>query len=70
MEWRKIKRDSEGVKRFSLDAMYVQLPIVVRADDGCVIMITKDNWIAMKEHLNLYPRYTHYLPVPEINRNI
>lgn len=68
MEWRKIKRDSEGVKRFSLDAMYVQLPIIVKGDDS-VLMITKDNWIIMKAHLNLYPRYTHYLPIPELKED-
>ena len=67
MEWREIKRDSDGVRQYSLDAMYVQLPIIVIDKMGNVVLVTKQNWLYEKGFLDAHKDYTHYLPVPQIN---
>lgn len=67
MTWRKIKRDSDGsIKQHIADTMYALLPIVVRGAEKSVLFIDKDNWVYAKGNIDRHPRYTHYLPVPEL----
>ena len=68
MEWRKIRRNSDGfVNEHTLDYMYVQLPLIVMdKHDNEVILVNKENWLDMRGEIDRHYTYSHYLPIPEL----
>ena len=75
MNWREIKRDKQGlVTKKTIERMQAMLPLVVlwrscREDKDC-LYIDEDNfqdWIKVSSD-NIC--YTHYCPVPELNKEI